>query len=186
MRPAGWRESLARRLEDQAQVNALFADDFTGPEYELLAGELAAYGYPVILAWIRHGTIWGTAPAGRKVSPNAPEETDHGRPDPLDLRLARGATANFRSDTPQRPDGRDPRRHLDADGDAPAGEAIGDQRDELARLLDLARLDKLDRAALNSALHALGSPIRKSGQPCREHSGSWVTCWTSRYGKSRR
>ena len=41
------------------------------------------------------------------------------------------------------------------DGDAPAGEAIGDQRDELARLLELARLDKLDRAALNSALHAL-------------------------------
>ena len=44
---------------------------------------------------------------------------------------------------------------LDADGDTPAGEAIGDQRDELARLLDLARLDKLDRTALNSALHAL-------------------------------
>jgi len=44
---------------------------------------------------------------------------------------------------------------LDVDGDTPAGEAIGDQRDELARLLDLARLDKLDRAALNSALRAL-------------------------------
>jgi hypothetical protein len=44
---------------------------------------------------------------------------------------------------------------MDADGDTPAGEAIGECRDELARLLDLARLDKLDRAALNSALHAL-------------------------------
>ena len=44
---------------------------------------------------------------------------------------------------------------MDADGDAPAGEVIGECRDELARLLDLARLDKLDRAALNSALHAL-------------------------------
>jgi hypothetical protein len=44
---------------------------------------------------------------------------------------------------------------LDADGNTPDGEAIGDYRDELARLLDLARLDKLDRAALNSALHAL-------------------------------
>ncbi len=44
---------------------------------------------------------------------------------------------------------------MDADPDAPAGEAIGDQRDELGPLLDLARLDKLDRAALNSALHAL-------------------------------
>ena len=45
---------------------------------------------------------------------------------------------------------------MDADPDAPAGEAIGDQRDELGRLLDLARLDKLDRAALNSALCAPG------------------------------
>ena len=44
---------------------------------------------------------------------------------------------------------------MDADGDAPASEVIGDYRDELARLLDLARLDKLDRAALNRALHAL-------------------------------
>ena len=38
------------------------------------------------------------------------------------------------------------------DGDAPAGEALGEHREELARLLDLARLDKLDRAALNNAL----------------------------------
>ena len=44
---------------------------------------------------------------------------------------------------------------MDADGDTPAGEAIGDRRDELARLLDLARLDKLDRAAINRTLHAL-------------------------------
>ena len=44
---------------------------------------------------------------------------------------------------------------LDADGDAPVGEAVGDQREELARLLDLARLDKLDRTALNNSLHAL-------------------------------
>jgi hypothetical protein len=61
-------ESLARRLEDQAQVNALWAGGFTGPAYELLEGELAAYGYPVILAWIRRGTIWGhCARRGRKV-----------------------------------------------------------------------------------------------------------------------
>ena len=44
---------------------------------------------------------------------------------------------------------------LNGGGDAPAGEALGDYRDELARLLDLARLGELDRAALNSALHAL-------------------------------
>ena len=46
---------------------------------------------------------------------------------------------------------------MDADGDAAAGEVIGEYRDEMARLLALARLDKLDRAALNSALHALGA-----------------------------
>jgi len=44
---------------------------------------------------------------------------------------------------------------MDADGDTPAGEVIGECRDELARLLDLARLDELDRAALNNALYAL-------------------------------
>ncbi len=44
---------------------------------------------------------------------------------------------------------------MDADGDTPAGEAIGECRDELARLLDLARLDKRDRAALNNALRVL-------------------------------
>jgi len=44
---------------------------------------------------------------------------------------------------------------LDADGGVTGGEAIGDYRDELAQLLDLARLDKLDRAALNRTLYAL-------------------------------
>jgi hypothetical protein len=54
---------------------------------------------------------------------------------------------------------------LDADGDAPVGEAIGDHRDELARLLDLTRLGKLDRAALNRALHALNI----GGRICTPH-----------------
>jgi hypothetical protein len=67
-------ESLARRLEDQAQVNALRADNFTGPAYELLAGELAAYGYPVILSWLRRGTIWGhCANRGRALNPTDAE-----------------------------------------------------------------------------------------------------------------
>jgi hypothetical protein len=43
------------------------------------------------------------------------------------------------------------------DGDAPAGEALSDHREELARLLELARLDKLDRTALNNALHTLST-----------------------------
>jgi hypothetical protein len=47
---------------------------------------------------------------------------------------------------------------LDADDDAPVGEALSDHHEELARLLALARLDKLDRTALNNALHAL-API---------------------------
>ena len=46
---------------------------------------------------------------------------------------------------------------MDAADDALASEVIGERRDELGRLLDLARLDKLDRAALNGALHALGA-----------------------------
>ena len=60
----GWgpsaRERLARRLHR--------------PGVRVLAGELAAYGYPVILAWIRRGTIWGhCAGRGRKVSPTDAE-----------------------------------------------------------------------------------------------------------------
>jgi hypothetical protein len=51
-------ESLARRQRDLEQLNALALAGFTGPEYEIFAGELAAYGYPVILAWLRRGTIW--------------------------------------------------------------------------------------------------------------------------------
>lgn len=46
---------------------------------------------------------------------------------------------------------------LMAASDDAASEVIGERRDEMARLLALARLDKLDRAALNSALHALGA-----------------------------
>jgi len=51
-------ESLARRQQDLEQLNTLALTGFTGPEYEIFAGELAAYGYPVILAWLRRGTIW--------------------------------------------------------------------------------------------------------------------------------
>jgi hypothetical protein len=43
------------------------------------------------------------------------------------------------------------------DGGAPADEALSDHREELARLLELARLDKFDRAALNNALYALST-----------------------------
>jgi hypothetical protein len=44
---------------------------------------------------------------------------------------------------------------MDADGGAAVGEVVGERRDEMARLLALARLGKLDRAALNRDLQAL-------------------------------
>jgi hypothetical protein len=65
---------VARRLEDQARVTDLWASGFAGPGYEIFAGELAAYGYPVLLAWLRRGTIWGhCASRGRKVTPTDAE-----------------------------------------------------------------------------------------------------------------
>jgi hypothetical protein len=31
---------------------------FTGPDYEIFTGGLAAYAYPAILAWLRRGVIF--------------------------------------------------------------------------------------------------------------------------------
>jgi hypothetical protein len=67
-------ESLARRMRDHEHVNELAVDGFTGPAYEIFAGELAAYGYPVILAWLRRGTIWKhCADRGRALYPTDAE-----------------------------------------------------------------------------------------------------------------
>jgi DNA-directed RNA polymerase specialized sigma24 family protein len=63
-------ESLARREQDQEKLSSLALTGFTGPEYEIFAGELAAYGYPVILAWLRRGMIFKyCADRGRPVRP---------------------------------------------------------------------------------------------------------------------
>ncbi len=63
-------ESLARRQMDQVKLNSLVLAGLTGPEYEIFAGELAAYGYPVILAWLRRGMIWKhCADRGRPLRP---------------------------------------------------------------------------------------------------------------------
>ena len=63
-------ESLARRQMDQAKLNDLVLAGLTGPDYEIFAGELAAYGYPVILAWLRRGVIWKhCADRGRPLRP---------------------------------------------------------------------------------------------------------------------
>src|SRR5258708_5892844 len=45
-------ESLARRGKDLEKLNSLALQSFSGPTYEIFAGELAAYGYPVLLAWL--------------------------------------------------------------------------------------------------------------------------------------
>lgn len=64
-------DGLARRQQDQEKLHRLFLADFTGPEYEIFAGELAAYGYPIILSWLRRGMIWKhCADRGRPLSPS--------------------------------------------------------------------------------------------------------------------
>jgi hypothetical protein len=63
-------ENLARRDKDQEKLNNLAAQGFTGPEYEIFAGELAAYAYPVLLAWLRRAVIYKyCADRGRPVKP---------------------------------------------------------------------------------------------------------------------
>ena len=60
-----------------------------------LQAEPAAYGYPVILAWIRRGTIWGhCASRGRKVSPTDAEREILERDCDERLQLALDTTAD--------------------------------------------------------------------------------------------
>lgn len=67
-------ESLARRAHDLEMINALALARFEGPPFEAFAGELAAYGYVVILAWLRRGTIWRhCAERGRPLYPTDAE-----------------------------------------------------------------------------------------------------------------
>jgi hypothetical protein len=41
-----------------------------GPAYEIFAGELAAYGYPVILSWCGAGRYGSTAQTASRAEPN--------------------------------------------------------------------------------------------------------------------
>jgi hypothetical protein len=87
-------ESLARRLADQAQVDALRAGNFTGPAWDLYSGELAAYGFPVMVAWIRRGTIWALcASRGHKVTPTDAEREILDRDSDVRLQLASDTVA---------------------------------------------------------------------------------------------
>jgi hypothetical protein len=64
-------ENLARRAKDLARLNDLALQNFAGPEYEILTAELAAYAYPVLLAWIRRAVIYKyCADRGRWVEPS--------------------------------------------------------------------------------------------------------------------
>jgi hypothetical protein len=50
-------ENHARREADRELISALAKAGFTGPAQEMFEAELAAYGYPVMMAWTRTGEI---------------------------------------------------------------------------------------------------------------------------------
>jgi hypothetical protein len=50
-------ENLARREEDRELIARLAKSGFEGPGQELFEAELAAYAYPVMMAWTRSGEI---------------------------------------------------------------------------------------------------------------------------------
>jgi len=50
-------ENLARREADRELISALARVGFTGPTQEMFEAELAAYTYPVMMAWTRTGEI---------------------------------------------------------------------------------------------------------------------------------
>jgi hypothetical protein len=89
-------ESLARRGADLEKLNSLAVAGFTGPEYEIFAAELAAYGYPVLLAWIRRGVIYTYCmERGRPVKPTDADKEilAESFDDRLDLALETAARA---------------------------------------------------------------------------------------------
>ncbi|WP_046469471.1 sigma-70 RNA polymerase sigma factor region 4 domain-containing protein [Allosalinactinospora lopnorensis] len=64
------QENLLRRLADHTLLSELAEDGFTGPRYEMFEADLAAYGYPVMLSWIRKRRIYSLcARQGRPLQP---------------------------------------------------------------------------------------------------------------------
>ena len=62
-------ESLTRRKRDLEKINDLALGRFEGPDYEMFAGELAAYAYTILASWMRRGLIYGhCADRGRPVT----------------------------------------------------------------------------------------------------------------------
>ena len=62
--------SLARRAEDFELRNDLALAGFAGPHYDLFVAELIAYGFPVLMLWMRTGQIFPLCAAkGRHLGP---------------------------------------------------------------------------------------------------------------------
>jgi DNA-directed RNA polymerase specialized sigma24 family protein len=62
-------ESLAQRGKDLEIYNDFALVGFTGPVYEIFRADLAAYGFPVVRAWVRRGLMFQyCAERGRPVT----------------------------------------------------------------------------------------------------------------------
>jgi hypothetical protein len=73
-------ENAKRRLADRAYLAELAKTGFTGTMFEIALTELAAYGIPVLMAWMRTGKIIGKCKArGRPLSDPAPRWTPDDR-----------------------------------------------------------------------------------------------------------
>lgn len=70
-------ESLTRRQRDLEKINDLALGGFEGPDYEMFAGELAAYAYTILASWMRRGLIYKhCADRGRPVGATETERAE--------------------------------------------------------------------------------------------------------------
>lgn len=73
-------ENAKRRLADRAWLAELAAAGFKGPMFDVALTELAAYGIPVLMAWMRTGQIVSKCKAkGRPLSDPSPRWTPDDR-----------------------------------------------------------------------------------------------------------
>lgn len=81
------KENLERRDADLELYNRLALREFTGPEYEMLASELASYGFSVVCSWLRRGVIFKyCADRGRVLHPADSDRERLERPEGRDER----------------------------------------------------------------------------------------------------
>jgi DNA-directed RNA polymerase specialized sigma24 family protein len=90
-------ENLARRVADRELITALAKNGFTGAAQDIFEGELAAYGYPVMMAWTRTGMIIKkVAERGRPLGIDAAPEWSRDERSELSLETVARALAFFR------------------------------------------------------------------------------------------